>query len=115
MKRSLSQSESMDLINNWIRDALPIKLVLFGRSPATTLVLRGEAWPLEEPRVALRLGDEGVFEFFLSLREATFELEDSADAPEDLRKEAMGRHLRCLTCKLLETDTIIYLYELWAA
>ncbi len=117
MNKSLSRSEAMDLINNWARESLPVKVVLFAGRPAMTLSLRGEAWPLEVGAVrvmdSVRVGVEGIAEFLISLSGGVFDLEDTTEAPEDLRKEAAGRTVRCLTCTLPSGITI-YLYELWA-
>jgi len=103
------------IVRNWANNSVPIKLVLIDPVSAFTLNLRAEAWPLPDSEsLAIRLGVEGISELILSLDGARFDLEDSTEAPSDLRAEAMGRTVRCLTC-VLGTGMTAYFYELWAA
>src|SRR5260370_6881016 len=102
MNKSLSRSDAIDLINNWVSASLPIKVVLLSKRPTITLLLRGEAWPVaigdRRAEDCFRVGVEGLGECIVSLADAVFELEDSVDAPQDLREEAAARTVPSLTC-----------------
>jgi hypothetical protein len=108
-KVKISLSEARDIINNWKKVPLPVKVSF--RGCGVGLLLRGRVLGFERDLVAV--GVEGTVNFFIPLASDDFDLEDTAEAPEDLRAEAMSRTVRILTYTL-PSGAEVYFYELWA-